>query len=60
MSLITIILTILLVGVLVWLITTFIPMEPKIKQLLVAIVMIFLILWLLQGFGLLPWNLRIR
>jgi hypothetical protein len=43
---------IVVVGVLLWLATTYIPMEPTIKKILIAVVVIALVLWLLQLFGL--------
>lgn len=53
MSLLTIILVIVLVGVLLWAINSFIPMDRKIKSILNIVVVIVLILWLLQAFGIL-------
>jgi hypothetical protein len=51
MSLLTIILAIVLVGVLLWAVNSFIPMQPNIKQLLNCVVVIALIVWLLKAFG---------
>ena len=53
MSLLTIILVIVVVGVLLWAINSFIPMDSKIKSILNIVVVIALILWLLQAFGVL-------
>jgi len=53
MSLLTIILVIVVVGVLLWAINSFIPMDGKIKSILNIVVVIVLILWLLQAFGVL-------
>jgi hypothetical protein len=53
MSLLTIILVIVVVGVLLWAINSFIPMDSKIKSILNIVVVIVLILWLLQAFGVL-------
>ena len=53
MSLITLIVILIVVGVLLWLINTYIPMDAKIKQILNAVVVIAVVLWLLQQFGLL-------
>lgn len=53
MSLITVILVLIIAGVLMWLINTFIPMAAPIKTLLNAVVLIILILWLLKVFGIL-------
>ena len=53
MSLITVIVALIVVGVVLWLINTYIPMDAKIKGILNAVVVIAVILWLLQGFGVL-------
>lgn len=47
MSLLTLIVTIVVVGVIMWLINTYVPMEARIKQLLNGAVIIFLVLWIL-------------
>ena len=53
MSLITIIVVLIVVGVLLWLVNNYIPMDSKIKGILNAVVVIVVVLWLLQAFGLL-------
>lgn len=53
MSLATIVITLIVVGVLLWLVNTYIPMDGKIKSILNAVVVIAVILWLLQVFGVL-------
>ncbi len=53
MSLITLIITLIVVGVLLWVINTYIPMDRKIKSILNAVVVIVVILWLLKVFGIL-------
>ena len=53
MSLISTILTLVVVGVILWAINTYIPMDGKIKQILNVVVVIVVILWVLQAFGLL-------
>lgn len=52
MSIITVILILVIVGVLMWLINTYIPMAGAIKTLLNIFVLLVLILWLLSVFGL--------
>ncbi|HZZ18465.1 MAG TPA: Thivi_2564 family membrane protein [Opitutaceae bacterium] len=51
MPLINVVLTLIVVGVLLWLINTFIPMQGMIKSILNIVVVIAVILWLLYGFG---------
>jgi hypothetical protein len=53
MSLIALVLTLIVVGVLLWLLETYIPMDATIKRIIQVIVIICVILWLLQVFGLL-------
>lgn len=60
MSLFTVLITIVIVGVLLWLVNTYIPMDSKIKSILNAVVVIVLILWLLRAFGLLDSLQNIR
>lgn len=52
MSLISILLTVCVVGILLWLINSFLPMEGRIKKILNAVVLIALVVWLLKVFGL--------
>ena len=58
MSLISLLVFLIVVGVILWLINTYIPMDVKIKKILNVAVVIVVILWLLQAFGILG-NLRI-
>jgi hypothetical protein len=53
MSLVSLVIILIVVGVLLWLVNTYIPMDPKIKGILNAVVVIGVVLWLLQTFGLL-------
>jgi len=62
MSLIGLVLTLVVVGVLLWLLNNYIPMDGKIKRILNGVVVIVVVIWLLQAFGLLGslQNIRIR
>ncbi len=51
MSLITIVLTLIVVGVLLYAINAFIPMEGAVKRILNGVVIIVLLVWLLKVFG---------
>lgn len=53
MSLISLVVVLIVVGVLLWLVNTYIPMDRKIKNILNIIVVIVVVLWLLQVFGIL-------
>ena len=54
MPLIEVVIVLIVVGVLLWLVNTYIPMASGVKSLLNAVVIIFLVVWLLRIFGL--WN----
>jgi hypothetical protein len=53
MPLLYIVGVLIVVGVLLWLVNTYIPMDPKIRGLLNAVVVIAVVVYLLQIFGLL-------
>ncbi len=53
MPLMNVVLTLVVVGVILWLINTYIPMQSTIKSILNAVVVIAVVLWLLYGFGIL-------
>ena len=42
-----------LIGVLLWAVNTYIPMDRRIKQILNVVIVIAVVLWLLQAFGVL-------
>jgi len=60
MPLLQILLTLIVVGVLLWLVNRFIPMAGSIKSILNAVVVIGVVLWLLNVFGLFHSLSRIR
>ena len=53
MSLIGLVLVLIVVGVLLWLTNTYIPLDPKIKTILNVVVVIVVVLFVLSAFGLL-------
>ena len=60
MPLINVVIALIIVGVLLWLVNTYIPMDSKIKNILNAVVVIAVVLWLLQVFGLMHSITNIR
>jgi len=52
MPLLTVLLILIVVGVVLWLVNTYIPMDGKIKNILNVVVVIAVIIWLLKVFGL--------
>lgn len=53
MPLISILITLIIVGFLLWLINNFIPMDGKIKKIVNIIVLVVVVIWLLKAFGIL-------
>ena len=53
MPLINVVLVLIVIGVLLWLINRYIPMQGTIKSILNGVVVIAVVLWLLNVFGLL-------
>jgi hypothetical protein len=51
MPLINIVVVLIVVGVLLWLVNRFIPMAGSIKSILNAVVVIVVVFWLLNVFG---------
>jgi len=60
MSLVSVVITLIVVGVLLWLVNTYVPMDGKIKSILNAVVVIAVVIWLLYAFGLLDGSGGIR
>ena len=60
MSLISLAVTLIVVGVLLWLVNAYIPMDGKIKKILNIVVVIVVVLWLLSVFGVLGHGEDIR
>lgn len=57
-TLIILVVLLIVIGVVLWAVNSFIPMDPKIKQLLNVVVIIAVLLWLLITY-LLPLAKRI-
>ncbi len=53
MLLIHLIIVLVIVGVLLWAVNAYIPMDEKIKQIMNIVVVIAVVLWLLKVFGVL-------
>ena len=53
MPLINLVIVLIVVGVLLWLVNAYIPMDRRIKNVLNIVVLIIVVLWLLQVFGIL-------
>jgi hypothetical protein len=53
MPFINLVVVLIVVGVLLWLVNTYIPMAGSIKRILNAVVVIAVVLWLLNAFGVL-------
>jgi hypothetical protein len=51
MPLVQVLVVLIVVGVLLWLVNSYIPMAGSIKSILNAVVVILVVLWLLNVFG---------
>ena len=60
MPLIDLVVILIVVGVLLWLVNNYIPMDRKIKSILNAVVVIGVVLWLLEMLGILGPIVNIR
>lgn len=60
MPIVSIIVTIVIVGLILWLVQTYIPMAPPIKTVLTVVVVLLLCLWLASTFGLLSYTVPMR
>jgi low temperature requirement protein LtrA len=50
MDLISLVIVLIVIGVLLWLVNSYVPIDPKISQILNAVVVIAVVLWLLSLF----------
>lgn len=53
MPILTVFIVLIVVGVILWLVNTYVPMDRKIKSILNAVVVIIVVIWLLREFGVL-------
>jgi hypothetical protein len=60
MPLIQLVVTLIVVGVLLWAMNTYIPMDPKIRQIINLVVVVAVVIWLLRVFGVLDYAKGIR
>ena len=60
MPLIQLVITLIVVGVLLGAMNTYIPMDPKIRQIINLVVVVAVVLWLLRVFGVLNYARGIR
>jgi len=60
MSLIQMVVTLIIVGFLMWLVNRFIPMQSTIKGILNGLVAILVVIWLVNVFGLMHYITRFQ
>jgi hypothetical protein len=53
MNILMVLVVLAVVGFALWLVTTYVPMQPVMKNIIVVVIVILVILWLLNTFGLL-------
>jgi len=60
MPIFTLIFILVVIGVVMWAVNAYIPMQPNIKKILNIAVVILVVLWLASVFGLIPSTANIR
>lgn len=60
MSFVSTVVTLLFVGVLLWLVNSYVPLAASIKRILNIFVVIVVLIWLLYGFGVLGQSGEVR
>lgn len=60
MSLLTIIIVIVVIGLIMWAINTYIPMQPGVKKILNIAVIVILIIWILKALNVFSYMSNIR
>jgi hypothetical protein len=60
MPIFSLIFILVVIGVIMWAVNTYIPMQPNIKTILNIAVVILVVLWLASVFGLIPSNANIH
>jgi hypothetical protein len=61
MPLVNLLIILVVVGVVLWLVETYVPMSPPVKTVLRVVVVLVLALWLLQLFGIFDYRVgRLR
>lgn len=60
MPLVTVVMYLVIVGAVLWLINNYIPMDGKIRQIVNGVVVVAVVVWLLQVFGVMGPLSRIR
>ncbi|MCX6252331.1 MAG: hypothetical protein NTX61_16485 [Bacteroidetes bacterium] len=60
MPLFTILIVLIVAGVVLWLVNSYIPMDHKIKTIFNVVVVVVVIVWLLKVFGLIHYLMNIH
>ena len=60
MPLFTVLVALIVAGLLLWLVNTYIPMDIKIKRIFNVVVVVALVIWLLKVFGLFAYLTNVR
>jgi len=60
MPILTILIVLVMVGVILWLVNTYLPMQPVIKKILNIVMVVILVIWLLQILGVWHYLLQAR
>jgi len=60
MPIVSILVTLIVIGVIMWLVNTYIPMPQPVKTVINIVIVLMLCLWLLNVFGLTNYTIPVR
>jgi hypothetical protein len=60
MPIVSILVTLVIIGLILWLVNTYIPMAAPVKTIMNVIVVLLLCLWLLNTFGMMNYTVPVR
>jgi len=60
MPIVPILVTLVIIGVILWLVNTYIPMAPQIRTVINVVIVLMLCIWLLNIFGLTNYTVPVR
>ena len=51
MSLLEVVLALVVIGIVIWVVNTYLPVDPKIKNIIMIVAVAFIAIWFLQSMG---------
>lgn len=54
MGLVEVIIALVVLGIIIWAVNTYLPVDPRIKSLITMVAIAFVVIWFLQSMGWIP------